>query len=375
MRAFLFIFLFLANSAYCQEDQAHLNKNTSFTLAAVKVKSWKSSAPLSAYTSYVDFFSGGKKQLLVWQNSAKSSLDFYQWDKPKLTYTINAKAALKEHGRMQGFYIASPDSVYILDASNSRLHLINKKGKLLNTHSWMAESGSGRKVDQLMAGIYSGNPGIRQQDWLLMSCVPFSGSSDPITFTEGKISLALNLKTGETRFEYAYPPIYADGNYAQYYLDINRCLTGEGKFLYSFGPEDSVRLSDLKGPDKMYYAGSSYFESPPPAIPELGNPSKPQSFGGILYDKANQVYYRMALHGLDDVLNAEFGFDDQVLSIIILDKDFKKIGETMLPRGKHNFRQWFVGPDGLYISNHHPSQLNSAKREISFTHYKLMPAE
>ena len=352
-----------------------IETNAEYVLEAGKVKSWKSPDTPSPYAAYVDVISHADQQFLLMENRQQTSVEFYPWNAKSLSFVVRADSTqLQEEFYMQGFFVASPDSVFILDGSNSKLHLLNKDGKLLKTHSWFSEAEKVPKSAQGMAGIYSGSPGIRQGKWLHLSSVPFSGTSDPSTFTEGKTNVAINLATGEARYEYGYPSTYKNGKYALYASDIKRCQTPEGYFLYSFGAEDSVRLTDLQSRNKAFYAGSSYFKTPPPANPEIGVTARPQSYGGILYDEVNEVYYRMALHGVADILKAEHGFDDQEISIIILDKDFNKIGESRLPKGKHNFRQWFVGPDGLYISNHHPSQLSPDSKEISFTQYKLVSA-
>ena len=377
---YLILLMYFFLPASPGEQRIHSTKDSTevkadYVLEAGKVKRWKSSHTPSPYAAYVDVISHEGRQFLVMENRQKTSVEFYPWNASSKFFEVRPDSnQLQEKIYMQGFYVASPDSVFILDASNSKLHLLNKEGKLLKTYSWFSEADKAPKSAQGMAGIFSGSPGIRQGQWLHLSSIPFSGSSDLSTFTEGKTNVAINLATGEARYQYGYPSIYRDGKYSLYSSDIKRSLTPDGYFLYSFGPEDSVRLTDLQDRDKAIFAGSSYFKTPPPASPEMGVMAKPQSYGGILYDETNQVYYRMALHGIADLLEAEHGFDEQEISIIILDKDFNKIGESRLPKGKHNFRQWFVGPDGLYISNHHPSQISPDSKEISFTHYKLVSA-
>lgn len=93
---------------------------------------------------------------------------------------------------------------------------------------------------------------------------------------------------------------------------------------------------------------------------------------GILYDPGKEVYYRMAFHGLPDTDSHDYQTAEAQTSIIILDKHFRKVGESLLPAGRHCPKQWFVGPDGLYISNHLQHSDSMAARELSFTRYELI---
>ncbi len=371
----LSIIIILFVSTGFQDSPSAKKDKITYSLEAGGVKSWKSTSQPSPYAGYVDFFTKDGQPFLVMENRNNTSVEFYPWNAGSLLFAVKPDSAEVPECYMQGFYIASMDSVFILDAGNGKLHLLNKKGMLVKTHSLESGTGTGSKTQKLMPGIYSGSPGIQKGDWLHISGTPFSGASDPSTYSHGKTNIAVNMQTGATRTEYGYPNHYKEGKYSAYYKDVKRCLTPEGELLYSFGADDSVRLTDLQTPGKAFYAGSSFFKTPPPAKAAYGNTARPQNYGGILYDKVNQVYYRMALHGVADVLKAEHGFDDQQISIIILDKNFRKTGETLLPAGKHNFRQWFTGPDGLYISNSHPGQLSGNTGELAFTRYKLVPAK
>ena len=58
-------------------------------------------------------------------------------------------------------------------------------------------------------------------------------------------------------------------------------------------------------------------------------------------------------------------------SIIILDKDFKKIGETMFPDYTYNSNIMFIHEDGLYISDSHYLNPEFSDDELSFRLFKL----
>lgn len=361
----------------CSQLQTSEELPPTFSLQAAETKSWKATTYPQGGALYVDYYTDNNKAYLVWENRIHKSVEFYDWQGDSLSFAVKpALKALQQKCHMRGFYIASTDSVYILNPMRYEMYLLNRQGDLLKTLEWNKEQVFG-KQGHSMSGIYAGSPGIRQGDWLQMFSVPETGSTRRITFTEGKTNLALNLKTGEHRYGYHYSPTYRNGEYGHYYIDIARCLTPDGQFLYSFGPDDSVRLTDYKNPDKTFYAGSDYFDTPPEIPQFLRDKKTPPVYRGILYDASQEVYYRMAFHGLPDRDMPDFQTTEEQLSIIILNKHFEKIGESLLPAGKHSQFQWFIGPDGLYIAHQQSGSYPQDGEmrpgpELSFTRYELV---
>jgi hypothetical protein len=58
-------------------------------------------------------------------------------------------------------------------------------------------------------------------------------------------------------------------------------------------------------------------------------------------------------------------------SIIIIDKNFRKIGELKLPQNKFLVSNAFVAKEGLYISNNHPENPQMQDNKLSFTLFEL----
>ena len=59
------------------------------------------------------------------------------------------------------------------------------------------------------------------------------------------------------------------------------------------------------------------------------------------------------------------------LYVVILDKNFRKIGEVELPDNKHYFMNYFISERGLFISNSHPHNRDNNENQLSFTCYKV----
>ena len=352
-------------------------KPQQFSLREAGIKTWKSPAKDIMDTYYLAFYREEGRDYLVWENKFLKTLEFYGWEDDSLTSSIHFNEELiKSRCSMRGAYIASLDSVYFMDpmdAKQYKLHLFDRNSNLLTTLK--SNDSSLKSLEKAMPEIAASKPAIRRGDWLHLMGVPEGDLKESVTYAEGKIDVAINLKTGEYRYGYHYPAIYTEYGSWGNFQDMSRCLTPAGKFLYSFGIEDSVRLTDHEQSEQLFYAGSDYIPALSLKLAITDNSANDRSirpyYGGIHYDPVHEVYYRMALHALP-VNTVKGSWADQPISIIILNKNFEKVGESLLPASRHLYYQWFVGPDGLYIANHYNHRQQANKGELSFTRYELV---
>jgi hypothetical protein len=63
------------------------------------------------------------------------------------------------------------------------------------------------------------------------------------------------------------------------------------------------------------------------------------------------------------------------ISVIILDKNFKKVGETLLEENLYDFRNWIVTEEGLLICNSNPNNPDIEENKLKFSVFKLVPQE
>ena len=94
-----------------------------------------------------------------------------------------------------------------------------------------------------------------------------------------------------------------------------------------------------------------------------------------MYDKYRDVYYRFAEMPCE-LADNEDPYDEFVprvreFSVIILDKDFRIIGETKFPGKKYFYKMSFVGRDGLYISENNLANPEFDEDKLVFACFKL----
>ncbi|MCM1110374.1 MAG: DUF4221 domain-containing protein [Clostridium sp.] len=160
--------------------------------------------------------------------------------------------------------------------------------------------------------------------------------------------------------------------YPQCYGDYNSITLNWGMFAYrltsivvndngeittNFPASDSLYVyNPFTGSRKSYFAGLTE----PIEIKPHENKSYEDIFinfiinyqySGIVYDRYRQLYYRIVLHPYPnyDAENLREECRKKPVSIVILDNEFNKVGETILPDKLYYASNVFVTNEGLNI--------------------------
>lgn len=73
-------------------------------------------------------------------------------------------------------------------------------------------------------------------------------------------------------------------------------------------------------------------------------------YAGIFYDKYQEVYYRLVVRPTFDYDINDERTHNKPLCIIILDKNFNKVGEFNLEKDAYRYRNIFISEEGLHIN-------------------------
>ena len=126
----------------------------------------------------------------------------------------------------------------------------------------------------------------------------------------------------------------------------------------------SIESLDKRGKINSYVVGSKYVNnfteqpkkrSKPPlyghGYSELApKVNREALFLSLDYDKYSDIYLRsMVLPRSEE--QYELRAKGMELTYIILDNDFKKIGETTMPKGKYRYNFYFINKEGIHFAN------------------------
>ena len=199
------------------------------------------------------------------------------------------------------------------------------------------------------------------------------------------IFATLDLRTGELGFAPLDFPKTFKGDYSHirsgdsFTYDYNY---KENRLVCSFLESDSIMVTDDLTHTKWYNAKSQFLDSMIPYLNDAGydvqdiiRREQKAKYWHIMYDKYRDVYYRFAEMpcelAKDENPYDEFAPKAREFSVIILDKDFRIIGETKFPGNKYFIRMSFVGRDGLYISENNLANPDFDEDKLVFTCFKL----
>jgi len=174
------------------------------------------------------------------------------------------------------------------------------------------------------------------------------------------------LTSQVTQFPMKYPPLISSKdvrNSIEGPLSFSLAYNGES-FVYSFAMDENLyKANPYTGCVEKYPAKSRYlfnlrFKRMPDDFSQvLKKTCETADYGNILYDKYRKVYYRF-VHPeteLEDNLNylKILHSGKKEFSIMILDENFKVLGETKFPPFTYVPHINFIREDGLYLSTSH----------------------
>lgn len=164
--------------------------------------------------------------------------------------------------------------------------------------------------------------------------------------------------------------------------DTRFSRTYNGKeFIYSFYVGEDIIVTSVDCSDvKKIKVKSKYIDSPT-GIQESSEKG-PQlnlelaRYGDLIYDPYREVYYRFAYPKttLEDNIRwwGKSVYGRKAFSVIILNKEFQIIGETLFPEAIYNSYVFFVHKDGLYISRDYQMLYGQTEDYMTFELFNLV---
>jgi|GEM_PF-2491127 len=321
-----------------------------------------------------------KKGYFVSRDSQSKRLLFYGAENQKLAFVSQfAAEGPNAIGKMCDFYVHSLDSIFLSDPPQ-RFFMVDTSGGIKRVFNLRGSSNMSRETVSATCAVGNQNllP-LRGQNFFFLRW-PDGFVTDKSVRKQPFLG-QLDLATGKVELLPAhYPTLYHENHWSIIHMEAGITRTPQG-FVFNFPASDSV-YAWQDGKTTAHYAASRSINSPiklvesvPTTEAGLHRPIiEQQCYAGLGYDPYRQVYYRIAWHPHDDLSNVGNIlriYAEKTCSIIILDKDLRIIGETLLPRDRYFSMRWFIGPKGLYLSDAHPDNPDLNEDVLSYTLFTL----
>ncbi|MFS4456929.1 DUF4221 family protein [Maribacter sp. 2304DJ31-5] len=337
------------------------------TLKLVETKKILLDADTAPKPQYIQIFkdTSGIRNF-TFLNRYTNSIYFYDYNSlefiKKITYDKEGPDGIL--GPM-GYHIKTLDSIYVYNMPFIELFLTNGKGQVLTKKS-LAGSNNLKKSPWY----------YRYPQYYPRTVTPFLETPKKLLFTGQfmfsvpdsiintfKLTANIDYNMNAIEFGHGYPKeLYGHGyNWNDQILtDAFLELHPDGdKLIYSFPISHDVYITSLysEGYQKMY-AGSNEAGSISSIQKEIKKTNREilgrsilgqDLYGALKYDKYRKIYYRFICRAIPDA-TIHTSLEEKPVGIIIMDKDFKYLGETILGIGKEwNWQNSFVTEEGLNI--------------------------
>ena len=306
---------------------------------------------------------GDGKEYLYFQNSILADLLIYDIHNEALVkrvkFEVEGPDAI-EGGFLDGFTMTDCNHIYISSLAKPELYVTDTTGCIKRKMSY-AEAVDGYKPEC----CFLDNGAFQFIDGKLYLPQGVNFRFGKEVMEKSALLCRLDTLSGEVEaLPVKFPPVGgvirrgSPGNANTYY---QFCFNGQ-EFVYSFEYMDDLMVVNPLTHQVEYKAvRSRYIGEMKPFSTQSTNDAVLQrelcehpSYGKIIYDSCNKVYYRVAYvpQEIDKDVDALslFRTGRKQFSIMILDEDFNVIGEHLFPPYTYNPRLSFVSKGKLYIS-------------------------
>ena len=375
------IILFFISSCV---DRKSASNNSVSLIATGKIKSFNLDSDTKYNAFYLYSFSDSKgKEYLSFLNYRSNQILFYDFNTCEFLFKMNLHSEGPE-GIIQpsGYYINNFENIYLTSYSYNGIIKVDTTSHIISKIPY-SKTDSGFEL--LPSYAPSSHPYtipyfIDGQMFIMPPLVDRFCSAE-------KTPLCVCIDTLSDKYSESkimYGDVLSEEELETNDTRCSRIFDGKN-FIYSFYVDDNIIVTDKEHKEiKKFKVKSSYINSSTEKQKQgLKGPKSNLEiprYGDLIYDKYREVYYRFAYHRveLDDKINwrGKAVYGRKKFSVIILDKEFNVIGETLFPESIYNSYVFFVKKEGLYISRDYQIGIgNQSEEYLTFELFVLNKAK
>lgn len=322
------------------------------------------------------------REYLTFQNIDANEIIFYDMHDGAWLFTIPFNTEEENWaGTFKGYSIVSLDSIFLCREGESAIIRTDTSGRIAGKYSY-------RKDDR-------NRP--------LLPCYSFSFINTPLQFFDGKIYLTqqapnrrlgknpvaatIDIETDKVEILPFNNPISEKIQQADSLVGIefafSRCFD-RANFIYSFYFDENIYVTSPDHSNVKKIACKSRYIDSLQVIDgrnlrdeeALRKMNEAPMYGNLIYDPYRDFYYRIAYPptrmASGEKQEKTWKYGRKRFSVIIMDKNFHQIGETLFPEYEYVSTLLFVSRKGLYIGIH-PQSPRSVPGKIVFNCFQVVP--
>jgi hypothetical protein len=305
-----------------------------------------------------------------------NSILFYDLESAEYLFKVDMEEEGQNGvGTAFGYFIEDLDNIY-LTSSLAGITKVDTSGTKKQFIEYRKTDRGFQLVQNYASFSYFYTPGIIYNGKIYITQKAYPGMNK----LDVPVSVVIDtLKDKYEEMPFRFPDMVEGYSVADFSRDFN------GKqFIYSFHWNENIYVIDIEtNEEKAIPAKSKYINKlTTTKIPDDRDLSykaflESSHYNNLLYDKYRNVYYRFVTIGSEVTENPKYSFFDIYtngsirFSVIILDKDFNIIGETLFPKYTYHPSIAFVHKNGLYISDSHILNPSFDENTLSFKCFEL----
>jgi hypothetical protein len=336
-----------------------------------------------AFSVLFPYIDKSGKEYLTFRSRINNSILFYDLPTGKYLFDVKLeKEGPNGIGRCTGYFIENLDNIYITSYEKFGLVKVDTTATIKQFIAYGKTNNGYNVVPSYTSISYHYQPIVFHDNKIYISQKPYQASKiseTPVTVAIDTIALTI------TEHPFRFPNLLTDDELRVSLIgfDFSRDFNGK-QLVYSFDMDENIYVTNIetdeikKIPVQSKYINRLKFEKYPDEIELICKMLLETScYRNLLYDKYRNVYYRFTQLGVEQRNDTEI--TPEILwrsgpaqfSVIILDKDFNIIGETLFPKYTYNPTIAFVHKNGLYISDSHTLNPSFDENVLSFKCFNL----
>ncbi|MEG0890083.1 MAG: DUF4221 family protein [Bacteroides sp.] len=326
-------------------------------------------------------------EFLTFQNNVEPQILVYDMNTQQYVKTIALeKEGADGVGVFCGYYIQSWDEIYIPCMMRNEIDVVDSKGKIRRRIQY-SKTVEGKQTLPVLALSFPYTPLSIINKKMYLSQQSPNLRLGSRTVEDSPVTLVLDTISGElNEFSLRFPPIMTSeriqGNTLGSEFDYSQVLN-DTNFVYSFFFDEKIKVVSLSGDVlRTVSAKSRYMDQPDLSNQNVDLASLPKIlcqipfYGNLIYDKYRDVYYRF-VYPETEVQPNDNAMDIWQLgrskfSIMILNKEFEVVGETLFPENTYASNHFFIREDGLYLSTSFVKNPNFSDDKLCFRRIELV---